>query len=128
MVDLIGLVSSVSHASTIRKKDGSETSRITVCLRDTSYFSIDVTLWGHHCHTEGSHVASLYSFDPPPVLPIKGGRLTYYNGKTIGSVPSSTILINPDIEATHCLQKWYTDHGFHTASPSLSRKYIGSMS
>ena len=72
MVDLIGLVSSVSPASTIRKKDGSKTSRRTVCLRDTSCFCFDVTLWGHHCHTEGSHLASLYSSDPPPVLTIKG--------------------------------------------------------
>ena len=73
-------------------------------------------------------LASLYSSDLPTILAIKGGHLTDYNGKTIGSVPSSTILINPDIEATHRLQKWYTDHGFHVASPSLSRKYIGSMS
>ena len=128
MVDLIGLVSSILPASTIRKKDGFGTSRRTVFLRDTSCFSIDVTLCSHHCHTKGSHVASLYSSDPPPVLAIKGVRLTDYNGKTIESVPSSTILINPDIEETHRLQKWYTDHGFHTASPSLSRKYIGSMS
>ena len=112
MVDLIGLVSSVSPASTIQKKDDSETSRRTVCLGDTSCFRIDVTLWGHHCHIEGSHVASLYSSDPPPVLAIKGARLTDYNGKTIGSVPSSIVLINPNIEVTHLLQTWYTDHGF----------------
>lgn len=128
IVDLIGLVSSVSPASTIRKKDDSETSRRTICLRDTSCFSIDVTLWGHHCHTEGSQLASLYSFEPPLVLAIKGGRLMDYSGKNVGGVPSSFVLINPDIEATHLLQTWYTDYGFRAASPSLNRKYIGSMS
>ena len=75
MVDLIGMVISVSPASTIRKKDGSETSRRTVALRDTSCFSIDVTLWGHHFQTKGSQLAALCSSDPPPVLAIKGSLL-----------------------------------------------------
>ena len=128
MVDLIGMVISISPASTIRKKDGSETSRRTVALRDTSCFSIDVTLWGHHCHNKGSQLASLYSSDPPPVLAIKGARLTDFNCRTLVIVANTTRHINPDIEPTHILQKWFTESSFRAASPSLSRKFMHSVS
>ena len=77
MVDLIGMVISVFPASTIWKKRGSQTSSRTIFLKDTSCLSIDDTLWVHHCHNEGSHLASLYSSDPPPILAIKRGCHSY---------------------------------------------------
>ena len=128
MVDLIGMVISISPASTIRKKYVSETSRRTVSLRDTSCFSIDVTLWGHHCHTEGSKLASLYSFDPPPVLAIKSARLIDFSGRTLRSVPITTLLINPYIDPTHILKKRFNESGFCAASPSLNQKFTYSVS
>ena len=122
MVDLIGMVISISPSSTIQNKYGFETSRKTVAIRDGSFFNIDVTLWGHLCHTDGSQLASLYSYDPPLVLAIKGARLTDFNGKTFGSVANTTLHISPDIEPTHILQKWLTERGLCASSPSLSWK------
>ena len=45
MVDLVGLVISVSPSSTIRKRDGVKTIRRTIELCGMSGNSIDITLW-----------------------------------------------------------------------------------
>ena len=76
MVDLLGLVISVSPASTIQKRDGVETVRCTVGLCNMSGYSIDITLWGEHFQIEGVELANLCSLDTPPSLAIKGGRVT----------------------------------------------------
>ena len=56
---LNSMVIYISPASTNREKYGSENNRRNFSLRDTSFFSIDVTLCVHHCHIEGSELASL---------------------------------------------------------------------
>ena len=80
-----------------------------------SGYSIDITLWGEHCQIEGAELSNLRGLPTPPAVAIKGGRVTNFNGKTIG-----TIFINPKIEETSVLQKWFHDNGFCSASPSLS--------
>jgi replication factor A1 len=122
-VDVIGVVTSTSPASTIRRKDGSETLRKTLILKDKSGFSIDVTLWGDHCDYIGQNLSEFYSFDNPPILAIKGGRVSAFNGTTIGTIPTSTLIINPQVEETHQLHAWFRETGYSSSSPSLSRNY-----
>ena len=62
----------------------------------------------------------------PPAVAIKGGCVTYFNGKTIGTISNTTIFINPNIEETSVLQKWFHDNGFSSTSPSLSQKFNAS--
>ena len=76
MVDLVGLVISVSLASTIRKIYGSEKIYCTVGLRDISGYSIDITLWGEHCQIEGVRLSNLRGLDTPSALETKGGCVT----------------------------------------------------
>ena len=76
MVNLVGLVISVSPTSTIRKRDGVETIRHTIGLRDMSGYSIDITLWGEHCQIEGAELANLCGLPTPLAVAIKGGRVT----------------------------------------------------
>ena len=73
MVDLVGLVISVSPTSTIRKKDGVETVRRTIGLCEMSGNSIDITLWGDHFQIEGAELAILRGLPTPPAVAIKGG-------------------------------------------------------
>lgn len=120
---MIGVVTSASPASAIRRKDGSETLRKTLILKDKSGFSIDVTLWGDHCDFIGQNFAEFYSFDNPPILAIKGGRVSEFNGTTIGTTPRSTLIINPQVEETHQLHAWFRETGYSSSSPFLSRNY-----
>ena len=128
MVELVGLVISVSPTSTIRKRDGVETIGRTIGIRDMSGYSIDISLWGEHFQIEGYELANLRGLPTSPAVEIKGGRVTDFNGKTIGTISNTTIFINPNIEETLASQKWLHDNGFHSASPSLSRKFNASHS
>ena len=76
MVDLVGIVISISPSSTIRKRDGVETVRHTIGLCDMSGNSIDITLWGDHYQIEGAKLASLHGLPTPPAVAIKGGHVT----------------------------------------------------
>ena len=93
-----------------------------------SGYSIDITLWGEHCQIQGAELASLHGLPTPPAVVIKGGRVTYFNGKSVGAISNSTIFINPNIEQTQFLQRWFNDNGFRSASPSLSSKFSVSRS
>ena len=103
MVDLVGIVISVSPTSMICKWDGVETVRHIIGLRDKSGYSIDITLWGEHFQIEGAEIANLHALGTPPVVEIKGGCVTDFNGKTVGTISNSTIFINPNIEQTSVL-------------------------
>ena len=120
MVDLLGLVISVSPASTIRKQDGVETLRRTIGLHDMSGYSIGITLWGELCQIEGAELANLRGLDTPPILAIKGGYVTEFNGKTLGTILNTTLFITPKIEEIVLLKRWFDANGFRSTSPSLS--------
>ena len=85
-----------------------------------SGYSIDITLWGEHCQIEGAELANLRGLPTPPAVAIKGGRVKDFNGKIVGTIYNTIVFINPKIEDTSVLQKWFHDNGFCSASPSLS--------
>ena len=85
-----------------------------------SGYSIDITLWGEHFQIQVDELASLHGLPTPPAVVIKGGRVTDFNGKFVGTISNSTIFINPNIEQTSVLQRWFNDNGFRSASQSLS--------
>ena len=120
MVDLLGLVISVLPTSIIHKQDGVEIVQCTIGLHDVSCYSIDITLWGEHCQIEGAELANLHGLATTPALATKGGCVTTFNGKTVGTISNSTLFINPNIEETILLQRWLDDNGFHLVSPYLS--------
>ena len=82
--------------------------------------SIDITLWGDHFQIEGAKLSSLHGLPTPPVVAIKGSCVTDFTRKTVGTISNTTVFINPKIEDTSLLQKWFHDNGFCSASPSLS--------
>ena len=78
--------------------------RRTIGLHDMSRNSIDITLWGDHCQIEGAKIVSLHGLPTPPAVAIKGGRVTEFNEKIVGTISNTTIFINPDIEQNSILQ------------------------
>ena len=66
--------------------------------------SIDITLWGDHFQIEGAELANLRGLPTPPAVAIKGGRVTDFNGKIIGTISNNTVFINPKIEQTSVFQ------------------------
>ena len=112
MVDLVRLVISVSPTSTTRKQDGVENVRCTIGLHDMSGYNIEITLWGEHCQIEGAEIASLRGLPVPPIVAIKGGCVTYFNGKTVGTISNTTVFISPKIEDTSVFQNGFMTMDF----------------
>ena len=74
-----------------------------------SGYSIDITLWGDHCQIEEAELASLRGLSTPAAIAIKGGCVTKFNRKTVGTISNTIVFINQKIEDTSLLQKWFHD-------------------
>ena len=55
-VDVIGLVERVDPSATINKKDGTETTKRTLLLRDQTDRSVELTLWGEYASNPGEQL------------------------------------------------------------------------
>ncbi|KAI0527676.1 hypothetical protein KFK09_003281 [Dendrobium nobile] len=122
MADLIGIVTSINPAGTIMRKNGTETHKRTLQLKDMSGKSVEITLWGNFCNTEGQKIQGMCDSGVFPVLAIKTGRVSDFSGKSIGTISSSQVLIDPDIPETHQLKEWYNSEGKNHTALSISRE------
>lgn len=122
VVDIIGIVSSISPCSTILRKNGTETQKQTLHLKDMSGRSVEITLWGNFCNAEGQTLQNMCDSGIFPVLAIKSGRVNDFNGKTVGTISTSQLFIEPDFPEAHKLKSWFDKDGKSTPSVSISRE------
>ncbi|KAJ7560063.1 hypothetical protein O6H91_04G112300 [Diphasiastrum complanatum] len=122
MVDVIGVVVAVNPTSTIMRKNGIETQKRTLQLRDKSGKSVEMTMWGAFCSREGQELQALCDSGQFPVLVVKAGRISDFSGKSVGTISSTQLLINPDIQAAQRVRDWFDREGKTTASQSISRE------
>ena len=115
MVDVVAVVHSVGDLTTILKRDGSETSKRSVVLRDDSGASIELTMWAPQSVDVGGKLEQMTSAGEHPILAIKNGRVGEFQGKNIGTVGSSHLDINPDVSEGAALRHWYDEGGGATA-------------
>ncbi len=47
---------------------------------------------------------------------MKAGRVSDFSGKSVGTISSTQLLIDPDIPATHQLWDWFDGEGWHSVS------------
>ncbi|OAY69163.1 replication protein A 70 kDa DNA-binding subunit A-like [Ananas comosus] len=121
MVDVIGVVSSITPAATIMRKNGTETQKRTLQLKDMSGRSVEITLWGNFCNTEGQCMQTMCDSGVFPVLAVKAGRVSDFGGKSVGTISTSQLFIDPDFSEAQRLKEWYNREGKNTASLSISR-------
>ncbi|CAA6659335.1 unnamed protein product [Spirodela intermedia] len=111
VLDLIGIVTSIGPSTTILRKNGMETQRRILSLKDSSGKSVDLTLWGiSMCHS-GSF----------PVLAVKAGKVNDFSGKTVGTISSTRFFINPNLTEAQSLRDWFNGGGKAATSQSISR-------
>ncbi|CAD5166633.1 replication protein A 70 kDa DNA-binding subunit A-like [Musa acuminata AAA Group] len=121
MVDVIGIVVSINPSASIMRKNGMETNKQTLQLKDMSGRSVEVTFWGNFCSIEGQQLQRLCDSGVYPVLAIKAGRVSDFSGKSIGTISSSQLFINPDFPEAHRLKDWYNREGKNMSALSISR-------
>ena len=99
IVDVIGVVLRVSPITTILRKNGTETQKLTAELWDSSGRTIEITLWGAFCGREGKVLKEICDSDPkePPILAVKAGRISDFSGKSIGTISTTQLLVDPNL-------------------------------
>ncbi|KAF2287153.1 hypothetical protein GH714_038458 [Hevea brasiliensis] len=90
ILDVIGIVISVSPSVPILRKNGQKLQEIV----DSGVF---------------------------PVLAVKAGKVSDFSGKSLGTISSTQLFINPDIPEAHGLKDWFDGGGHIAASLSISR-------
>ncbi|KAL3500090.1 hypothetical protein ACH5RR_039183 [Cinchona calisaya] len=125
VVDVIGIVSSISPSSTIMRRNGTETQKRTLQLKDMSGRSVELTLWGNFCNAEGQTLQNICDSGVFPVLAVKSGRVNEFNGKAVGTISTSQLFIDPDFPEAHKLKDWFDKDGKNTPSVSISRETTG---
>lgn len=120
-VDVLGVVDSIMDWSTITKKDGTETQKRSLTIRDDSGRSIELTLWGNYVHEPGTQLQQEVSQGRHPVVAVKSARVGDFNGKTVSTISSSTIMVDPvDVPEAAKLRAWYDRGGAQVAPQALS--------
>ncbi|KAI3410646.1 Replication protein A subunit, partial [Psidium guajava] len=124
IIDVIGVVVSVNPSVPILRKNGMETQRRILNLKDGSGRTVELTLWGEFCNREGQKLHEMIDFGCFPVLAVKAGKVSDFSGKSIGTVSSTQLFINPDIPEACSLRSWFDFGGKDAASLSISREIM----
>jgi replication factor A1 len=126
-VDLVGIVTSVGPSATVMKKDGTEAKRRTLQLKDMSGRSVDIIFWGKLFDAEGLQLQLLCDSDLNPILALKSGRISDFNGRSVVTISITQLKVNPDVPVAERLKQWYMVGGKTAPCVSLSQD-ISSLS
>lgn len=122
MVDICGVVESVMDWTTITKRDGTDTQKRSVTLRDDTQRSIELTLWGKYANEPGDQLYNAHQAGLHPIVAVKSARVGDFNGKTLSTVGSSTVVIDPpEVPEAIQLRQWYDSGGATMAAEALSK-------
>ncbi|XP_019417150.1 PREDICTED: replication protein A 70 kDa DNA-binding subunit A [Lupinus angustifolius] len=124
ILDIIGVVTSVNPSFPILRKNGMETQKRTLNLKDSSGKSVEVTLWGEFCNRDGQKLQEMVDSGSFPILAVKAGKVSDFSGKSIGTISATQLFINPDFPESHSLREWFDQVGKDSASLSISKDII----
>lgn len=121
ILDVIGIVTSISPSVSIMRKNGMETQKRSLSLKDHSGRSVEFTLWGEFCNKEGRELQNMVDSGNFPVLAVKAGKVSDFSGKSLGTISASQLFINPDFPEAHRLRGWFDSGGRNAVFQSISK-------
>nr|XP_043608176.1 replication protein A 70 kDa DNA-binding subunit A-like [Erigeron canadensis] len=124
ILDIIGVVYKITPSASIQTKKGTEIQKRTLELKDMSGKSVELTLWGNFCNKEGQILQTMCDSGVFPVLAVKAVKVNEFNGKSVGTIATSQICIEPDSFEARKLKAWYDDCGSKITSVSLSKSVL----
>ncbi|KAL6558226.1 Replication protein A 70 kDa DNA-binding subunit A [Orobanche minor] len=124
ILDIIGVVVTVNPSVPILRKNGMETQRRTLKMKDQSERSVELTLWGDFCNREGQQLQEVVDNGIFPILAVKSGKVNDFSGKSISTISATQLFINPDFPESNSLRDWFDGGGKDAASHSISKDFI----
>ncbi|CAN0839377.1 Replication protein A 70 kDa DNA-binding subunit A [Linum grandiflorum] len=124
ILDMVGIVTSVNPSVAIMRKNGMETQRRTVNMKDSSGRSVELTLWGDFCNKEGQVLQETVDSGIFPVLAVKAAKVSDFTGKSVGTISSSQLFINPEIPEAQELRDWFNRGGQNSATVCISKEVV----
>ncbi|KAL6634291.1 hypothetical protein ACP70R_026962 [Stipagrostis hirtigluma subsp. patula] len=121
IVDLLGVVTSIGPSGTRMTKNGTEVQKRTLQLKDMSGRSVEVTFWGNFCDVEGQQLQLQCDSGLNPILALRGARVNDYSGRSVSTIGSTQLRINPDFPDAERLRQWYITEGKTTTCVSLTQ-------
>jgi len=113
LVDVVGVVSQASDVQTFtQKSSGRELTKKTLTIVDNTAHSIEVTLWGDMAKTDGIEVGK--------IVAIRAARVGTFNGKSLSTWSSSSVLVSPDVPEARKLADWYSNNSDLTSVVAIS--------
>ena len=98
--------------SIITKSTNRKVSKRDLQLVDRTSRIVSCTLWG--AEAEGFEASNF------PIVVIKGARVSDFGGRSLNTVMSSMIALDPDIPEAHQLRGWFDNVGKNEESSSIT--------
>ncbi|KAE8681415.1 Replication protein A 70 kDa DNA-binding subunit B [Hibiscus syriacus] len=110
VVDIIGVVQSVTAVSNIKRKiDNENIPKRDMIVADETKKTVVVSLWNELANDVGQKLFDLA--DTSPVVAIKSLKVSDFQGVSLSTLGKSTVIINPDIPEAKKLRSWYDLEG-----------------
>lgn len=121
LIDIIGVVKSAGELTSITtRQTNRKVSKRDIQLVDKTDRVVSLTLWGAE--------AEAFDGSKNPVLVIRGARVSDFGGRSLSTLSSSTLLVNPDLKEAHELRGWFEHVGKTREVQSISNQAgAGSM-
>ncbi|NP_001384500.1 Replication protein A 70 kDa DNA-binding subunit B [Zea mays] len=114
LVDIVGVVQSVSPTLSVRRKIDNETiPKRDIVVADDSGKTVSISLWNDLATTTGQELLNMA--DSSPVVAIKSLKVSDFQGVSLSTVGKSTLAINPDLHEAQNLKSWYDSEGKDTS-------------
>ncbi|CAN7080691.1 unnamed protein product [Brassica oleracea var. botrytis] len=118
LIDLIGVVQSVSPTMSIRRRTDNEMiPKRDITLADESKKTVVVSLWNNLATGIGQELLDMA--DKSPVIAIKSLKVGDFQGVSLSTISGSNVVINPESPEAKKLKSWYDSEGKETSMSSI---------
>ncbi|CDP19103.1 unnamed protein product [Coffea canephora] len=118
LVDVIGVVQSVSPTVSIRRKSNNETiPKRDITIADETKKTVVISLWNDLATTVGQELVDMA--DKSPVVAIKTLKVGDFQGVSLSTLSKSVVAINPEIPEAKKLRNWFDSEGKETSLASV---------
>ncbi|KAF3504653.1 hypothetical protein F2Q69_00039952 [Brassica cretica] len=118
LVDLIGVIQSVSPTMSIRRRTDNEMiPKRDITLADESKKTVVVSLWNDLATGVGQELLDMA--DKSPVIAIKSLKVGDFQGVSLSTIRRSNVVINPESPEAKKLKSWFDSEGKEASMSSI---------